>query len=85
MANYWRGVYADFQKAIKHLVKIRNYDIVITAPDVELSDKLEKSNSPEAIISEILRRQVQYIAPENDMTDEVIKIMNAINSKRGKN
>ena len=85
MANYWRGVYADFQKAIKHLVKIRNYDIVITAPDVALSEKLEKSNAPEAIISEILRRQVQYVSPENDMTDEVIKIMNAINAKRSKN
>ncbi len=83
MANFWRGVYADFKKAIKHLVKIRNYDIVITAPDIDLSDKLEKSNSPEAIISEIIRRNVQYVAPENDMTDEVIKIMNAMHAKRG--
>ncbi len=82
MANFWRGVYADFQKAVKHLVKIRNYDIVITAPDIELSDRLEKSNSPEAVISEILRRQVQYVSPENDMTDEIIKIMNALNAKR---
>lgn len=82
MANFWRGVYSDFQKAVKHLVTVIKYDIVITTPDMALSDRLEKSNSPEAVIAEISRRQIQYIAPQNDVTEQIIKIMNAINSKR---
>ena len=82
MANFWRGVYSDFQKAVKLLVTKIKFDVVITAPDITLSDRLEKTNSPEAVIAEISRRQVQYIAPQNDMTEQIIKIMNAINAKR---
>ncbi len=82
MADYWRSIYTDFQAAIKRLSSTGQYSIVITAPDVALSAHSEKSNAPESVMGEILQRRVQYVNPANDITEQVIQVMNDINSKR---
>jgi Skp family chaperone for outer membrane proteins len=82
MATFWRNVYADFRAAVDRVAASGKYDLIITAPDIELSPETANSESPEAMMMEILRRNVQYINPRVDVTQQVIDTMNAINRAR---
>ena len=82
MATFWRSVYADFQNAIKSLASTGKYSLILSAPDVNLSEQSEKSNAPEAVMTEILQRWAQYVSPEADLTEQVIAVMNEFNKNR---
>lgn len=84
MAEFWRSVYADFQKAIAHMSSTGKYDLILTASDINLPDQVMQTNSPEAVLNAISQRRIQYIRSQIDITDQIIKLMNAINAKRAK-
>lgn len=83
MANFWRGVYAEFQTAIKQVASTGKYMIIETTPDIALSDDSARSNAPELVMTEILQRRVQYMDPSVDITELVIQVMNQNNARRG--
>lgn len=83
MATYWKAVYADFQTAINRVASTGQFSVIMTTPDIDLPEQVEKTNSPEMMMTEILQRRVMYINPQVDVTDQVIKVMNEINQKRG--
>ncbi len=76
MAEFYRSIYKDFRKVVELYSKEYKFDLVITAPETELSDDSEKSDSPLAIQNEILMRRVQYISPSVDITKQIIASMN---------
>ncbi|MCX7935969.1 MAG: OmpH family outer membrane protein [Planctomycetota bacterium] len=84
MAEFYRSVYEKFQKAVQEYAAKRGLDIVITAPDTELSEESSEADSPIAIQNEILLRHIQYIAPTCDITKDVINLMNANYAKTPK-
>lgn len=73
-AEFWRGVYMYFRRAVKEYGDHYGYDLIITAPDTELSP--ETTDSPVAIQNEILLRRVQYIGKTVDLTDPILTHMN---------
>lgn len=77
MAGYYVNVYAHFRKAVDDYAKHYKYDIVITAPDRDLSKETEESGAPEAVQNEILLRRVQYISVSVDITKPIVELMNA--------
>jgi len=77
MAEFYRSIYEKFQKAVADVAARRGLDLVITAPDTDLSKEAEESDSPVAIQQEILLRHVQFIGPSCDITKEVLDQMNA--------
>lgn len=83
MATFWRGVYADFRAAIIKIAAGGQYDLILTAPDVELSNDANNQDVPEAVMNEIIQRRVQHVSPKIDITQQVIDTMNAINRGRG--
>lgn len=83
MANFWRSVYADFRQAIERIGSTGRYLVIETAPDMELSEDSVRSNAPEMVMTEILQRRIQYVAPSVDITEQVIQVMNEINQRRG--
>lgn len=83
-ADFYRDVYADFRKAVNRLGDYNKYDLIITAPNVELSEELQKINSPEALKSEILVRRVQYTSKNMDITSFVVQLMNRNYNERKK-
>lgn len=82
MAEFWRSVYADFQKAVGSIASTNQFDLIITAPDTQLSESGGASNAPEAVMSEVLQRRVQFVAPRIDITNQVIQVMNDTYRKR---
>lgn len=84
MSNFWRSVYADFQAAIKNIAQSGKYDLILTAPDVDLSNDASQQDIPEAVMSEIIQRRVQFVSPRIDITQQVIDTMNAIYRGRNK-
>lgn len=82
MAEFWRTVYKDFQQAVNILASQQRYDIIITAPDIDLSEEVGRSDAPEAIQNEILLRYMQYISPRVDLTDQVIQMMNQLAARK---
>ncbi|MBP5233341.1 MAG: OmpH family outer membrane protein [Planctomycetes bacterium] len=82
MSTFWRSVYAAFRAAIVKVAESGRYDLIITAPDVNLSNEANQQDIPEAVMSEILQRRVQYLSPRIDITQQVIDTMNAMNRGR---
>jgi Skp family chaperone for outer membrane proteins len=77
MAEYYRTVYAHFQAAIKKYAEYYKYDLIITAPDTELTPETDNDeDSPVALQNEILMRRVQYISKYVDITGPIIELMN---------
>lgn len=73
-AEFWRGVYMYFRRAVKEYGDHYGYDLIVTSPDPELSD--DTADSPVAVQNEILLRRVQYIGKTVDLTDSILKHMN---------
>jgi Skp family chaperone for outer membrane proteins len=78
MAEFYRSIYERFQKAIADYATRRGFDLVVTAPDTDLSKEAEESDSPVAIQNEILLRHVQFIGPACDITRDIVDLMNAM-------
>lgn len=81
-AEYYRSIYADFRRAVDTIAKRDQFDIIITAPDTELSKEVLENDSPMAIQNEILMRQMQFISPRVDITQAVTDQMNAFHAAR---
>lgn len=76
MAEFYRNIYTDFRRNVDAFAKQYAYDLIITAPDRELSEESKDSDSPMALQNEILLRSVQYISPRADITEALLKTMN---------
>jgi len=83
MAEFYRSIYKDFRKVVDLYAKEYNFDLVITAPETDLSDDSERSDSPLAIQNEILLRRVQYISPSVDITKQIVASMNNMYAAKG--
>lgn len=82
MSNFFRTIYNHFRSAITAIGDHYKFDLVITASDAKLSADLEKPTaSPDAIQSEITLRRVQYVSSAVDITDTIIRQMNATYKK----
>ncbi len=77
MAEFWRSVYTEFRKAVDAIATRHGYDLIITAPDADLSAESRDSSAPESIQNEILLRNIQYIGKRIDLTDAIVEYMNA--------
>ncbi|MHC4870568.1 MAG: OmpH/Skp family outer membrane protein [Planctomycetota bacterium] len=71
MVEFWKVIYADFQKAVKMYSVQNGYDIVIRQSDEALSNK-----SAIGIQNEIGLKILHYVSPAMDKTKEIVAIMN---------
>lgn len=78
MAEFYREIYKRFRVAVNKYADHYKYDLIITAPDPELSDGTDAGNNPQAVQNEILLRRVQYVGSSTDVTKPVIELMNRI-------
>lgn len=84
-AEFYRTIYGHFRKAVDIYAKYHKYDLIITAPNPELSPESEKADSPSAIQNEILLRRVQYIGATTDVSGPILQLMNDRYEKWKKN
>jgi Skp family chaperone for outer membrane proteins len=82
MANFYRTIYHDFRQAVQRYGDQYKFDLIVTAPDKELSSESEGGDSPMAIQNEILLRSVQYISKRSDITPQIVQYMNALYEQR---
>lgn len=75
-AEFFRTIYAHFRKAVTEYAKYHKYDLIITAPNPDLSPESEDADSPAAIQNEILLRRVQFIGATTDVTAPILQFMN---------
>lgn len=71
MVEFWKVIYADFQKAVKMYAVQNGYDIVIRQSDEALSNR-----SAIGIQNEIGLKILHYVSPRMDKTKEIVAIMN---------
>lgn len=77
-AEYFRSVYKLFRAQVKRFGEYHDYDLIITAPDPELSEMAsDPKTPPEAVQNDILLRRVQFIGGKSiDITPVIVKMMN---------
>jgi Skp family chaperone for outer membrane proteins len=81
-AEFYKSVYQQFQRAVNSYAQHYQLDLVITAPNPELSSEVEEADNPDRIQQEILMRRVQYLSPRVDITPQIIQMMNEEYQKR---
>jgi Skp family chaperone for outer membrane proteins len=71
MTDFYKVVYADFQKAVKEYALKNGYDLVVRKADENLTN-----NSAMGVQNEIGLKILHYVAPSLDRTKQIVQIMN---------
>lgn len=75
-AAFWQNMYAAFQRACRLLAEYYQYDIIIAAPDPNLSEEVLKAMDPVAVQQEILMRRIQYVNDRANLTKSITDLLN---------
>lgn len=69
-------MFGAMQRACRVVAEYYKFDIIIIAPDPNLSENSVKALDPMAIQQEILVRSIQYVSERANLTKQVTDVMN---------